>query len=175
MGNNQPNQNQHCVIPTERSDEGSLTSVAFGHYGRRTSFRDDKQKTNMSYTDVLRETQQEEFPLLSEVTSPFMNNPLTLMNAITDEEGTVVPCPLPDSMTQCLPQMMSEPLSLYDDADIRTMLLMALMPTLGSAMSHVRVRHGLRTLCMKGYIERLRQGVYRKVTRRINGKIRQAA
>ena len=63
MGNNQPNQNQHCVIPTERSDEGSLTSVAFGPYGRRTSFRDDKQKTNMSYTDVLRETQQAEFPL----------------------------------------------------------------------------------------------------------------
>ena len=62
---------------------------------------------SMSYTDVLRETQQAEFPLLSEVTAPFMNNPLTLMNAITDEEGTVVPCPLPDSMTQCLPQMMS--------------------------------------------------------------------
>ncbi|MBQ1177818.1 MAG: DUF3987 domain-containing protein, partial [Bacteroidaceae bacterium] len=99
---------------------------------------------SMSYTDVLRETQQAEFPLLSEVTAPFMNNPLTLMNAITDEEGTVVPCPLPDSMTQCLPQMMSEPLSLYNDADIRTMLLMALMPTLGSAMSHVRVRHGQR-------------------------------
>ena len=98
----------------------------------------------MSYADVLRETQQEEFPLLSEVTAPFMDNPLSLMNAITDEEGTMVPCPLPDSMTQCLPQMMSEPLSLYDDADIRTMLLMALMPTLGSAMSHVRVRHGQR-------------------------------
>ena len=32
------------------------------------------------------------------------------------------------------------------------------------------VRHHLRTLCVKGYIERLRQGVYRKVTRRINGK-----
>ena len=29
------------------------------------------------------------------------------------------------------------------------------------------VRHHLRTLC---YIERLRQGVYRKVARRINGK-----
>ena len=98
----------------------------------------------MSYADVLRETQQEEFPLLSEVTAPFMGNPLALMNAITDEEGVVVPCPLPDSMTQCLPQMMSEPLSLYDDADIRTMLLMAMMPTIGSAMSHVRVRHGQR-------------------------------
>ena len=73
-----------------------------------------------------------------------MDNPLALMNAITDEEGTVVPCPLPDPMTQCLPQMMSEPLSLYDDADIRTMLLMAMMPTLGSAMSNVRVRHGQR-------------------------------
>ena len=33
------------VIPTERSDEGSLTSV-----------RDDKQTTNMSYGDILRET-----------------------------------------------------------------------------------------------------------------------
>ena len=98
----------------------------------------------MSYADVLRETQQEEFPLLGEVTAPFMGNPLALMNAITDEEGTVVPCPLPDSMTQCLPQMMSEPLSLYDDADIRTMLLAALMATVGSAMSHVRVRHGQR-------------------------------
>ena len=98
----------------------------------------------MPYTDVLRETQQAEFPLLGEVTAPFMDNPLMLMNAITDEEGTVVPCPLPDSMTQCLPQMMSEPLSLYEDADIRTMLLMAMMPTIGSAMSHVRVRHGQR-------------------------------
>ena len=133
MENNVQTQDRHCVIPTERSDERSLTSV-----------RDDKQTTNMSYADVLRETQQEEFPLLSEVTAPFMGNPLALMNAITDEEGVVVPCPLPDSMTQCLPQMMSEPLSLYDDADIRTMLLMAMMPTIGSAMSHVRVRHGQR-------------------------------
>ena len=133
MENNVQTQDRHCVIPTERSDEGSLTSV-----------RDDKQTTNMSYADVLRETQQEEFPLLSEVTAPFMGNPLALMNAITDEEGVAVPCPLPDPMTQCLPQMMSEPLSLYDDADIRTMLLMAMMPTIGSAMSHVRVRHGQR-------------------------------
>ena len=37
------------------------------------------------------------------------------------------------------------------------------------------VRHHLRTLCTKGYIARLRQGVYRKVTKRINNKIRQAA
>ena len=37
------------------------------------------------------------------------------------------------------------------------------------------VRHHLRTLCVKGYIERLRQGVYHKVTRRINTKIRQTA
>ena len=44
MENNQPIQNQHCVIPTERSDEGSLTSVAFGPYGRRTSFQNDKIK-----------------------------------------------------------------------------------------------------------------------------------
>jgi predicted ArsR family transcriptional regulator len=37
------------------------------------------------------------------------------------------------------------------------------------------VRHHLRTLCVKGYIERLRQGAYRKVTRRINKEIRQTA
>ena len=37
------------------------------------------------------------------------------------------------------------------------------------------VRHHLRTLCVKGYIERLRQGVYRKVTRHINKEIRQTA
>ena len=97
-----------------------------------------------SYADVLRETQQAEFPLLSEVTEGVVDNPLSLMNSIYDEEGTIVPCPLPDSMTQCLPQMMSETLSLYDDADIRTMLLAALMATVGSAMSHVRVRHGQR-------------------------------
>ena len=133
MENNSTTQNLHCLIPTERSDEGSLTSV-----------RDDKQKANMSYTDMLRETQQEEFPLLSEVTTPFMDNPLALMNAHTDDDGVVVPCALPDAMVQSLPQMMSETLSLYDDADIRTMLLMAMMPTIGSAMSHVRVRHGQR-------------------------------
>ena len=97
-----------------------------------------------TYGDILRETQQAEFPLLGEVTAPFVENPLHLMNSIYDEEGTVVPCPLPDSMTRCLPQMMSETLSLYDDADIRTMLLAALMTTVGSAMSHVRVRHGQR-------------------------------
>ena len=126
-------QNHHCVIPTERSDEGSLASA-----------RDDKQTAQTSYTDVLRDTQQAEFPLLSEVASPFVADPLSLMNSICDEEGTVVPCALPDAMIRCLPQMMSETLSLYDDADIRTMQLAALMPTLGSAMSHVRVRHGQR-------------------------------
>ena len=101
-------------------------------------------QTLPTYTDVLRETQQEEFPLLSEVTTPFMDNPLALMNAHTDDDGVVVPCALPDAMVQSLPQMVSESLSLYDDADIRTMLLMAMMPTLGSAMSNVRVRHGQR-------------------------------
>ena len=101
-------------------------------------------QTQTSYADTLRETQQAEFPLLGEVTEPFMDDPLALMNAIHDEEGTVVPCPLPDSMMEHLPQMMSEPLSLYEDADIRTMLLAALMATVGSAMSHVRVRHGQR-------------------------------
>ena len=49
-----------------------------------------------SYADTLRETQQAEFPLLGEVTAPFMDDPLALMNAIHDEEGTVAPCPLPD-------------------------------------------------------------------------------
>jgi hypothetical protein len=98
----------------------------------------------MSYADTLRETQREEFPLLSEVTQGVLEDPLTLMNAHTDDDGVAVPCALPDAMMQSLPQMMSETLSLYDDADIRTMLLMAMMPTLGSAMSHVRVRHGQR-------------------------------
>ena len=98
----------------------------------------------MSYADMLRETQQEEFPLLGEVTQGLVDAPLALMNAHADDDGVVVPCALPDAMVQCLPQMMSEPLSLYDDADIRTMLLMAMMPTLGSAMSNVRVRHGQR-------------------------------
>ena len=105
---------------------------------------ENETKTNLSYADILRETQQAEFPLLSEVTSGIIDNPLSLMNAHTDDDGVVVPCALPDAMVQCLPQMMSEPLSLYDDADIRTMLLMAMMPTLGSAMSNVRVRHGQR-------------------------------
>ena len=105
---------------------------------------ENETKTNLSYADILRETQQAEFPLLSEVTSGIIDNPLSLMNAHTDDDGVAVPCALPDAMMQCLPQMMSEPLSLYDDADIRTMLLMAMMPTLGSAMSNVRVRHGQR-------------------------------
>ena len=98
----------------------------------------------MSYGDILRETQQEEFPLLSEVTRGIVDEPITLMNSICDEDGVVVPCALPDTMWKSLPQMMSETLSLYDDADIRTMLLMAMMPTLGSAMSNVRVHHGQR-------------------------------
>ena len=105
---------------------------------------ENETKTNLSYADILRETQQAEFPLLSEVTSGIIDNPLSLMNAHADDDGVAVPCALPDVMMQCLPQMMSEPLSLYDDADIRTMLLMAMMPTLGSAMSNVRVRHGQR-------------------------------
>ena len=97
-----------------------------------------------SYPDTLCETQQLEFPLLSEVAQGFVEAPLTLMNGHIDEEGVVVPCALPDTMWQSLPQIISEPLSLYDDADIRTMLLMAMMPTLGSAMSNVRVRHNQR-------------------------------
>ena len=101
-------------------------------------------ETNMSYADVLKETQQAEFPLLSEVTAPFMESPLALMNSHYDEEGVVLPCALPDSMWRSLPRMISEPLSIYEDADVRTMLLMAMMPTLGSAMSNVRVRHERR-------------------------------
>ena len=98
----------------------------------------------MSYADTLRETLQDQFPLLGEVTQGIFEDPLVLMNAHTDEEGVVVPCALPDAMWKCLPQMISEPLSLYEDADVRTMLLMAMMPTLGSAMSNVRVRHERR-------------------------------
>ena len=98
----------------------------------------------MSYGDMLRETQQAEFPLLSEVTRGILEDPLTLMNALTDEEGITVPRALPDAMVKHLPLMMSEPLSLYEDVDVRTMLLMAMMPTLGSAMSNVRVRHERR-------------------------------
>ena len=101
-------------------------------------------QTQPTYADILRETQQEEFPLLSEVTRGVVDDPLRLMSAHTDDDGVVVPCALPDAMMQSLPQMMSETLSLYDDADIRTMLLMAMMPTIGSAMSNVRVRHGQR-------------------------------
>ena len=97
-----------------------------------------------SYVDSLREAIHEEFPLLEEVTQGFVTDPLTLMNAHIDEDGVAVPCALPDTMVKHLPKMMSEPLSLYEDADIRTMLLMAMMPTIGSAMSNVRVRHGQR-------------------------------
>ena len=97
-----------------------------------------------TYADSLRETIHHEFPLLEEVTQGFVTDPLTLMNAHIDEDGVAVPCALPDAMVRHLPQMMNEPLSLYPDADIRTMLLMAMMPTLGSAMSNVRVRHERR-------------------------------
>ena len=101
-------------------------------------------QTQSTYTDTLRETMQEEFPLLGEVTRGIVDDPLVLMNAQVDEEGVVVPCALPDAMLQHLPQMMAEPLSLYEDRDVRTMLLMAMMPTIGSAMSNVRVRHERR-------------------------------
>ena len=118
------------------NQENNLTNLAMQE--------SNVNQTQTSYADTLRETQQEEFPLLSEVTRGVLEDPLTLMNAHTDDDGVVVPCALPDAMMQSLPQMMSEPLSLYDDADIRTMLLMAMMPTLGSAMSNVRVRHNQR-------------------------------
>lgn len=58
---------------------------------------------------MLRKTQQEEFPLLSEVTQGVVDDPLTLMNARADEEGVVVPCALPDAMMKHLPEMVSEP------------------------------------------------------------------
>ena len=82
----------------------------------------------LSYADTLRETMQEEFPLLCEVAQGVLEDPLVLMNAHADEDGVVVPCALPDAMMKHLPQMMSEPLSLYEDADVRTMLLMAMIP-----------------------------------------------
>ena len=104
----------------------------------------DVNDNPMSYGDMLREIQQAEFPLLGEVTDGLVSEPLALMRAHTDDDGVVVSCALPDSMVRCLPQMMSEPLSLYEDADIRTMLLAAMMTTVGSAMSNVRVRHGRR-------------------------------
>ena len=94
-----------------------------------------------SYVDTLRETMQGEFPLLGEVTHGIVDDPLLLMNGQKDDDGVEMPCPLPTSMMQALPEMMSEPLSLYEDGDVRTMLLAALMPTLGSALSNVRVRH----------------------------------
>ncbi len=118
------------------NQENNLTNLAMQE--------SNVNQTQTSYADTLRETQQEEFPLLSEVTRGIVDDPISLMNAHTDDDGVAVPCALPDAMMQSLPQMMSETLSLYDDADIRTMLLMAMMPTLGSAMSHVRVRHGQR-------------------------------
>ena len=124
-----------------------LNHPSFGGAGGRPLIT--MQESNMntqpqSYADTLRETMQEEFPLLCEVVQGVLEDPLVLMNAQTDEDGVVVPCALPDAMVKHLPQMMSEPLSLYPDADIRTMLLMAMMPTLGSAMSNVRVRHERR-------------------------------
>ena len=107
-----------------------------------------QEQTNLtvqtSYSDVLKGTIRNEFPLLEEVTQGVIDDPLSLMNAQADEDGVVVPCALPDAMVKHLPQMMSEPLSMYEDADVRTMLLMAMMPTLGSAMSNVRVRHQCR-------------------------------
>ena len=105
----------------------------------------------VSYGDMLRETQQAEFPLLSEVSRGVVDDPRVLMNALPDEDGVVVPCALPDAMMHHLPEMMSEPLSLYEDADVRTMLLAAMMPTLGSAMSHVRVRHERRLYALFDY------------------------
>ena len=104
----------------------------------------EKSTPQHSYADTLRETVHNEFPLLEEVTQGVLEDPLVLMNAHADEDGVVVPCALPDAMVKHLPLMISEPLSLYEDADIRTMLLMAMMPTLGSAMSNVRVRHERR-------------------------------
>ena len=105
---------------------------------------ENPQPQPTTYTDSLKDTIRNEFPLLEEATQGVVDDPLALMNAHADEDGVVVPCALPDAMVRHLPKMMSEPLSLYADADIRTMLLMAMMPTLGSAMSNVRVRHERR-------------------------------
>ena len=40
----------------------------------------------MSYADMLRNTMNEHFPLLSEVTQGIVDDPLTLMNAHADED-----------------------------------------------------------------------------------------
>lgn len=91
----------------------------------------------VSFTDTLREEQQEGFPLLSEVTKGFVEDPLALMRTMDDEDGITVPCALPDSMWQSLPKMIRDVLALYEDPDIRTMLLMGAMATIGSALSIV--------------------------------------
>ena len=70
-----------------------------------------------SYVDTLRETMQGEFPLLGEVTHGIVDDPLLLMNGQKDDDGVEMPCPLPTSMMQALPEMMSEPLSLYEDGE----------------------------------------------------------
>ena len=121
-----------------------MTQTNLTHQEPTHSSTMEKSTPQHSYADTLRETVHNEFPLLEEVTQGVLEDPLVLMNAHTDEDGVVVPCALPDAMVKHLPQMMSEPLSLYEDADVRTMLLMAMMPTLGSAMSNVRVRHERR-------------------------------
>ena len=72
----------------------------------------ENQRPQTTYADTLRETIRNEFSLLEEVTRGV---PLILMNAHADEEGMVVPCALPDAMVKHLPQMMSEPLSLYEE------------------------------------------------------------
>lgn len=72
--------------------------------------QEPKNSPTQTFDDMLRETQQAEFPLLGEVIQGFVSDPLSLMNAHFDGEGVVVPCALPDSMIQHLPEMMSETL-----------------------------------------------------------------
>lgn len=102
----------------------------------------------VSFTDTLREEQQERFPLLSEVTKGYVADPLALMNMALDEDMEALPCALPDTMWQSLPKMIRDVLALYEDPDIRTMLLMGAMATIGSALSNVRVRHERRLYSM---------------------------
>lgn len=46
----------------------------------------NEKNTAVSFTDTLREEQQERFPLLSEVTKGYVADPLALMNMALDED-----------------------------------------------------------------------------------------
>ena len=83
------------------------------------------------------------------------------MNAHTDDDGVVVPCGLPDAMVQSLPQSFTTAVSNEKGEEL--------------GIKERAVSYHLRTLCAKGYIERIRQGVYRKAIKRVSRKNRLAA